>query len=125
MAVNRKSVPNSMQALDERALEYVADFFRALSEPNRLQILNALRDGERSVGELVDLLECSQANVSKHLSLMTKLGLVEREGRGTSVYYRVADPGTYQLCDLVCGQIARRFVAQAEMLSAMSGGRAR
>ena len=109
-----------MDALDDRALEHVAEYFRALAEPQRLKILNALRTGERNVGELSELLDCSQANVSKHLSMLSKLGFVERESRGTSVYYRVADPRTYQLCDLVCGQIAKHLVSQADMLSAFT-----
>jgi DNA-binding transcriptional ArsR family regulator len=120
VTLDRPAVCRTMQALDDRALEHVADYFRALSEPHRLKILNALRAGERNVGDLAEVLDCSQANVSKHLSVLTKLGFIERHSRGTSAYYRVADPGTYQLCDLVCGQIARRFVSQADMLSAFT-----
>ena len=70
-----------MKALDDRALGHVAEYFRALSEPLRLKILNALRDKSRSVGELTDLLECSQANVSKHLATLTRYGFVERPRR--------------------------------------------
>jgi DNA-binding transcriptional ArsR family regulator len=105
-----------MEALDDRALDQVAEYFRALSEPLRLKLLNALREGPRNVGELTDLLGCSQANVSKHLALLSKIGLVEREARGTSVYYQIADPRTYQLCDLVCGQIAQRLMAQVQVM---------
>lgn len=105
-----------MQALDDRALDQVAEYFRALSEPLRLKILNALRDGERNVGELTHLLGCSQANVSKHLALLAKLGLVEREAKGTSVFYKIADQRTYELCDLVCGQIAQRLIAQVNVM---------
>lgn len=105
-----------MQALDDRALGQVADYFRALAEPQRLKILNALREGPRKVGELTELLACSQANVSKHLALLAKVGLVEREARGTSVYYRFADARTYQLCDLVCGQIASRLLDQVQAM---------
>ncbi len=47
--------------------------------------------------------------ISRHLSLMTKQGMVSREGRGTSVYYRLADDSVDALCDLVCGSIARRL----------------
>ena len=47
--------------------------------------------------------------VSRHLALLTTHGLVARESRGTSVYYRIADPSVYQLCDLVCGNLARQF----------------
>lgn len=109
-------VGTNMEALDDRALEHVADYFRALSEPLRLKMLNALRDGPLNVGELTSLLGCSQANVSKHLALLAKLGLVSRESRGTSVYYQIADPRTYQLCDLVCGQIAQRLIEQVQVM---------
>ena len=113
-------VGTKMEALNDRALEHVADYFRALSEPLRLKLLNALRTGPLNVGELTSLLGCSQANVSKHLALLAKLGLVSRESRGTSVYYQIADPRTYQLCDLVCGQIAQRLIEQVQGMSGFS-----
>lgn len=106
-----------MKMLDEGALAHVADYFRALSEPLRLRILNELRSRPHNVGELTSLLECSQANVSKHLATLARLGFVRREGRGTSVYYRIADERVYQLCELVCGQIAERYAAQARLLA--------
>jgi DNA-binding transcriptional ArsR family regulator len=105
-----------LKALDDRALGHVAQYFRALSEPLRLKILNALRDKARNVGELTDLLECSQANVSKHLATLTRYGFVERTAQGTNAFYRIADPRVYQLCDLVCGQMAQHFADQAQML---------
>jgi DNA-binding transcriptional ArsR family regulator len=104
-----------MEKLDDRALDTVAEYFRALAVPLRLKILNALREGELNVSELTERLECSQANVSKHLSVLARNGLVERTSRGTSVYYSIADPRTYQLCDLVCGQIGKRFAQQADL----------
>ena len=109
-----------MEALDDRALEHVADYFRALSEPLRLKLLNALRAGPLNVGELTSLLGCSQANVSKHLAMLAKLGLVSRASKGTSVYYQIADTRTYQLCDLVCGQIAQRLMGQVQDMGAFS-----
>lgn len=105
-----------MKNLDAAALTHVADYFRALSEPLRLRILNSLRDRPHNVGELTALLHSSQANVSKHLATLTRLGFVERTARGTSAYYRIADPRVYQLCDLVCGQMARRYANHARML---------
>ena len=107
-----------LKALDDRALGHVAEYFRALSEPIRLKILNALRDKARNVGELTELLDCSQANVSKHLATLMRHGLVDRSAQGTSAYYRIADSSVYQLCDLVCGQMAQRFASQAQMLGA-------
>jgi DNA-binding transcriptional ArsR family regulator len=114
-----------LKSLDERALAHVADYFRALSEPLRLRILNALREQARNVGELTELLDCSQANVSKHLATLMRLGLVERRARGTAAYYRIADPSVYQLCDLVCGQMAERFAHQARLLGHAPAARPR
>lgn len=99
----------AMDGLPPEALNQVATYFQALSEPTRLQILNLLRQGERNVGELAQLCGYTSANISRHLSVLTKQGLVAREGRGTSVYYRIADESVYALCDLVCGSIARQF----------------
>ena len=98
-----------MEGLPPEALQQVAAYFQMLSEPTRLQILNLLRDGERNVGELAQLCGYTSANVSRHLAMLTKQGLVVREARGTSVYYRIADDSVYALCDLVCGNIARQI----------------
>jgi len=98
-----------MQNLPKEALVQVAAYFQALSEPTRLALLNLLREGERNVGELAQATGFTAANVSRHLALLTQHGLVARESRGTSVYYRIADKSVYALCDLVCGNLARRF----------------
>ena len=105
-----------MEGLSDQALTQVAQYFSALAEPTRLRILNSLRVHEQNVGELAELCACSQANVSRHLSTLAKHGLVAREGRGTSVYYRIADPSVYALCELVCGNVARQLEAQAAVL---------
>ncbi|MDI1309635.1 MAG: metalloregulator ArsR/SmtB family transcription factor [Methylotenera sp.] len=104
-----------MEKLNDIALEHIAQYFQALSEPTRLKILHSLQDGERNVSELTELSGCTQANVSKHLSLLAKIGLVKRESRGTSVYYNIADPSIYTLCELVCGQIGSRLADEAPL----------
>lgn len=106
----------SLKQLDDRALAHVADYFQALSEPLRLKILNELRQRPRNVNELTALLACSQANVSKHLGVLSRLGFVARDTKGTAAFYRIADPAVYELCDLVCGRIAQRLRIQADML---------
>jgi len=98
-----------MQSLPPEALAQVAAYFQALAEPTRLQLLNLLREQERNVGELAELTGYSAANVSRHLTLLTQHGLLAREPRGNSAYYRIADPSIYGLCDLVCDSIARRI----------------
>jgi DNA-binding transcriptional ArsR family regulator len=98
-----------MEGLPDEALAQVAAYFQALSEPTRLQILNLLRQQERSVGELAQLCGYSSANISRHLALLTQRGLVARESRGNSAIYTIADESVYALCDLVCGSIARQL----------------
>ena len=109
MSVSQPLICPGMKGLPPEALEEVAAYFQTLSEPTRLQILNYLREGERNVGELAELCGYSAANVSRHLTMLTARGMVARESRGTSVYYRIADDQIYALCDLVCGNIARQF----------------
>jgi DNA-binding transcriptional ArsR family regulator len=58
------------------------------------------------VGELAQLCGYTSANVSRHLALLMAQGLVARESRGTSTYYRIADESIYALCDFVCDKIA-------------------
>lgn len=109
-----------LKELPEGALNDIAAYFQVLAEPTRLQILNLLRSGERNVGELAQLCGFTAANVSRHLALMTQQGLVERESRGTSAYYRIADASIFDLCDLVCGNIARQFQKSAERRAVFS-----
>lgn len=104
-----------MSKLDDRALQYVAKYFKALAEPMRLKVLNALQDGEKNVSQLTEMSESTQANVSKHLSLLSDYGLVKRESRGNCVFYSIADPSVYELCELVCGQIGNRLTLEAEI----------
>ncbi len=106
-----------MDHLPPEALSQVAAYFQALAEPTRLQILNLMRTQERSVGELAELTGFSIANVSRHLSFMAQHGLVARESRGNSAIYRIADPAIYELCDLVCGSIARKHERAAAAAS--------
>lgn len=109
-----------MKDLPPDALAEVANYFQVLSEPTRLQILNLLRNGERNVGELAQLCGFTAANVSRHLALLTRHGLVERESRGTSAYYRIADESVFALCDLVCGHLALQIEQTATRRKALS-----
>jgi DNA-binding transcriptional ArsR family regulator len=104
-----------MSKLDDKALQHVAKYFKALAEPMRLKVLNALQDGEKNVSQLTEMSGGTQANVSKHLSLLDQYGLVKRESRGTCVFYSIADPSVYELCELVCGQIGKRMASEAEI----------
>ncbi len=109
-----------MKDLPEQALHEIAGYFQALSDPTRLKILNLLRAREHNVGELAQLTGYSTANVSRHLAQMAQHGIVARESRGTSAFYRIADDSIYALCDLVCGNIARRHEQAAPSRALMA-----
>jgi len=95
--------------LPEPLIELVAQRFRILGEPMRIKLLDQLRNGEASVGELQTALGATQQNISKHLGILHGAGLVSREKRGTSVVYAIADPGVFELCEQVCGGVRRQL----------------
>lgn len=105
------------QVMSPKLLELIAGRFKALSEPARLRILNALRGGPRTVSELVDETQLGQTNVSKHLALLRSVGLVGRQRVGSFVHYEIADPRLYTLCDLMCEQLKAESVARQRVVA--------
>ena len=105
-----------MIELSDSSAEVIADRFRALAEPMRLRLLNSLRRGEMSVGELAEQTGAGQANASKHLQVLLQQGFVERRKEGTTTWYRVADPSVFELCTLVCGGIEEGLERHRKML---------
>ena len=105
-------------SIPEQLLEQVAERFRVLGDATRLSILRTLlNEGELNVGELVERLGMSQANVSKHLRMLHDAGIVARRPHGTAAYYRVIDPSLVQLCDLVCDRLRDQFATTAEVFA--------
>ncbi len=92
----------------------VADYFKLLSEASRLQILSSLRSGPRTVMELTEVTGLGQANVSKHLKMLTQAGILSRTARGVSAYYEIIDPLVFELCESVCDTIGDRWMQQAK-----------
>lgn len=87
-------------------IEQVARRFKLLSEPVRLVLLNHLHTrGETNVQDLVEATGYQQANVSKHLLLMAREGLLHRRKEGLNVYYAIDDPTVSGLCMLVCSNL--------------------
>ena len=102
--------------------ELIAERFRLLSEPTRIRILDRLREAALSVGALAEALGTSQQNISKHLGLLRRAGIVSREKDGTSTIHRIADDGVFQLCEHVCGSLQARL---GELAALMGDGEAR
>lgn len=84
----------------------VAAYFAVMAEPTRLKILHAICEQERSVNRIVEELGATQTNVSRHLALMYRSGVVVRRKEGNQVFYKVADKTMLEICRTVCTQIA-------------------
>ena len=93
--------------LDLSDLERVANLFRVFAEATRLALLQELKEGPKSVGELVDALPTTQANVSKQLKMLHDAGLVTRTKQGTSVIYQICEPMVFELCKIACDKLNR------------------
>jgi DNA-binding transcriptional ArsR family regulator len=82
----------------------IASLFKMLGEPMRLRILQAVCKAPRSVNEIVEITGSTQANVSKHLALLTTAGILRREKDGQRVFYSVKEQLVVRLCELVRSQ---------------------
>jgi DNA-binding transcriptional ArsR family regulator len=102
--------------MTEAMLKAVAGQFRALGEPTRLRLLQALRAGRLDVGELAKAAGLSHANASKHLLVLARAGFVTRREEGTRSIYALADTTTETLCALMCDRVGRHVAAEMQRL---------
>jgi DNA-binding transcriptional ArsR family regulator len=89
--------------LPDPLVELIARRFRVLAEPMRIKLLDRLRDGEATVGDLVEATSSSQQNVSKHLRILHEAGFVARRQDGNFARYSIADQSVFAICEQVCG----------------------
>jgi DNA-binding transcriptional ArsR family regulator len=95
--------------LSEPLIELIAQRFRVLAEPMRIKLLDQLRGGDATVGELQEAIGATQQNVSKHLGILHGAGMVTRTKAGNHVRYSIADEGVFELCEQVCGGVRRQL----------------
>lgn len=106
--------------LSPAALGLMADFFKVLSETSRLQIVCSLRNGAKNVTEIIEDTGLGQANVSKHLKMLTQAGIVARQQQGVCVYYSIANPFLFELCDLVCNALSIQIEHQSQQIQRLT-----
>jgi DNA-binding transcriptional ArsR family regulator len=99
--------------LNDDALDLIARRFAVLSEPMRLKLVHALFAGEKNVNALVEETGGTQANVSRHLQTLMHAHILARRKEGLQVFYSIADPTVYKLCELVCGSLEKQLTKQA------------
>jgi DNA-binding transcriptional ArsR family regulator len=102
--------------LPDPLVELIAERFRVIGEPMRIRLLDRLREGEASVHELTEMLAASQQNVSKHLAVLHRAGVVARRKDGNQVFYSIADEGVFGLCEQVCGSLRLQLAELSGLL---------
>jgi len=104
--------------LPDDLVDLIAQRFRVLGEPTRIKLLDRLRTGEASVLDLTAQIGTTEQNVSKHLGVLHRAGIVSRRKQGNFSYYAIADEAVFVLCEQVCGALER----QLDSFGAIVGG---
>jgi ArsR family transcriptional regulator len=102
------------ECLSEEAQLYElhAQLCQVFTSPKRLEILNRLREGEKSVGELAGLLNIPQANLSQHLTILREKNIVKTRREGVSVYYSLANPKIIKAFNIIREMLLERLANQ-------------
>jgi len=99
-----------------------SELCHVFTSPKRLEIIDILRDGERSVQELVEKTGISQANLSQHLAVLRQQKTVKTRRDGTSIRYSISDRRLLKALDLVKEMLLDRIKADGELAEALSEG---
>ena len=100
--------------------QFKAEFFKALSHPGRIKIIESLRSGEKTVTELQALLDDEPAPASQHLALLRAKGIVSGRKNGNNVYYSVRDPKIFELLDVAREIFNAHLTDTQEMLKELA-----
>jgi len=96
---NRQETSMVDKEFDMTIYNLQAEISKTLAHPLRIALLHILKDGEKTVNELVEILNASQSNISQHLALMRQRQIVKTRKAGSCIYYRVANPKISIACD--------------------------
>ena len=114
------SEPRQGRAPQPPVYQAKAEFFRILGHPVRIRTLELLRDGERTVGDLQNALGLDSSGTSQHLGILRKHGVLESRRDGTSVYYRIKDPRTFQLLEVARQILTSQLTESQELLGQLA-----
>jgi len=89
--------------------QLIANLFKALSHPTRLQIVKLLKDRPLCVCDILPQIDSEQSNASQHLSVLKNQGIVESKKDGLMVIYKIKSPEVYKMIDIVEGIIMRQI----------------
>ena len=95
--------------IPEPLVELIVQRFRVIGDPMRIRLLDRLREGSATVGQLHGDLGATQQNVSKHLGILHQAGIVSRTKEGTAVRYAIQDESVFAICEIVCGGLRQQL----------------
>lgn len=98
-----------------------AEICKVLTNPKRIEILNLLRDGERSVGDLASLAELPQTSVSQHLSFLRQKGMVVSRRDGSTIFYAVANEKIFRAMDIMKELLLENLRSEQELVAGLAG----
>ncbi len=107
---------------DKTLFEMQSEICKTLASPKRLEILDALKDSEKTVSELVDILGVPKANVSQHLAVMRHVGILRSRREGLNIYYRVANPKVIQACILMREVLTEHMKERSKLFGMVAKG---
>ena len=90
----------------DAVFEKAAELFALLSTPIRLRIISQLCQGEKNVGQLLDHIGVAQPNMSQHLNIMYRAGVLGKRRQGAQIFYRIANESAVVVCRAVCTQVS-------------------
>lgn len=102
---------------DKSLYELQADICKTLASPKRLEIISALKGGEKSVSELVELLGVPKANVSQHLAVMRNKGILKSRREGVNIYYSIGNEKVIMACNLMKEVLTEQLRERNKILS--------
>jgi ArsR family transcriptional regulator len=102
--------------------ELQSEICKTLASPKRLEILNALKDGEKTVTELVEILGVPKANVSQHLAVMRHKGILMTRREGVNIFYSVANAKVIQACVLMREVLTEQTQEKSRLIDIASKG---
>lgn len=110
-----KSLDMSKVSIEEQVFSSVAELFAVLSTPIRLKIISAVCNGEKNVSELLAQINTTQPNMSQHLGMLYRSGVLAKRREGTQMYYRLQSERVATLCRAVCTQVAIELESDAQV----------
>jgi ArsR family transcriptional regulator len=103
----------------EKIYELHADLCKTFSNAKRLEIIDSLKDRERSASELIEKIGLSKANLSQHMSVLRSKGVILTRRDGVNVYYRIVNPKIIQACHLIREVLLEQFQEKGKMASSL------